>query len=162
MPVKPKIAFKLEQIARLRLFAGLKDGQIAELMGLSQSGFSRIIALPEYLDIEKAQLDGGITALDEAVAGKAEEMKKLFAPAVPAAMRTLIDAVTQRRDLRTAVAAAIHVIKIDPDHTFSEASKDATNASVFGVSASSVPASIMATAVAANAAVAASSKKDMN
>lgn len=166
--MKNTILFKLNQIARLRLFSGMKDGPIAQLLGLSQGGFSRIVALPEYQEIESQLLEGGITKLDEAVAGKAEEMKKLFAPAVPAAMRTLIEVVTQRRDLRAAVAASIQVLDRDPDQTFIATKKDANHN---GVNPASVPAGVLSSAIAAGAGVAsavtasqknASSTKDMN
>ncbi len=148
--MKATILYKLNQIARLRLFSGMKDGSVATLVGLTQSGLSRIIALPEYQEIERQLLEGGITKLDEAVAEKHEEMKKLFAPAVPAAMRTLIEVVTQRRDLRAAVAASIEVLDRDPDRNFTKASRhDSEN-----TRANAVPAGVLASAMTATTAVA--------
>lgn len=148
--MKATILYKLNQIARLRLFSGLKDFQVAQLIGLSQGGLSRIIALPEYQEMEAALLETGITKLDEAVAGKAEEMKKLFAPAVPAAMRTLMETVTQRRDLRAAVAASIEVLDRDPEHTFSKASRNAIGESP----QHQVPSGVLSQAIAATTSVA--------
>lgn len=148
--MKATILYKLNQIARLRLFSGMKDGSVATLVGLSTSGLSRIIALPEYQEIERQLLDGGITKLDEAVAEKHEEMKKLFAPAVPAAMRTLVEVVTQRRDLRAAVAASIEVLDRDPDRNFTKASRHDAEAQ----RANMVPSSVMASAMAATTSVA--------
>lgn len=149
--MKAKILFKLNQIARYRLFSGMKDSSIAALVGLSQSGLSRIISLPEYQEIEHQLLEGGITKLDEAVAGKAEEMKAAFKVGTPAAMRTLIEVVTQRRDLRAAVAASIEVLDRDPDRTFVKASRSEAAAM-----AHAVPASVLANALSQGAAVASS------
>lgn len=143
--MKATILYKINQIARLRLFSGMKDNAVAQLIGLTQSGLSRIIALPEYQEVERQLLEGGITKLDEVVAGKADEMKKLFAPAVPAAMRTLVETVTQRRDLRAAVAASIEVLDRDPDHTFSKAGRGA----VADAHANAVPSGVLATAMQA-------------
>lgn len=143
--MKATILMKLNTIARLRLFSGMKDGPIATLCGMTQSGLSRLIALPEYQEIEQQQLAGGITKLDEAVAGKAEEMKKIFAPAIPAAMRTLQEMVLQRRDLRAAVAASIEVLDRDPEHTFAKANRGA----IAGTEANRVPAGVLATALTA-------------
>jgi hypothetical protein len=152
--MKATILYKLNQIARLRLFSGMKDDSVATLVGLSRGGLSRIIALPEYAEVERQLLDGGITKLDEAVAQKHEEMKKLFAPAVPAAMRTLVEVVTQRRDLRAAVAASIEVLDRDPDRNFTKASRhDSEN-----TRANAVPAGVMAAAMTATAGVVAASQ----
>jgi hypothetical protein len=168
--MKNTILFKLNQVARLRLFSGLKDGQIATLMNLSQSGFSRLLTLPEYQEIETQLLEGGVTKLDEQVAGKIDEMRELYKPAVPAAMRTLLEVVTQRRDLRAAVAASIQVLDRDPDQTFVATGKREANAQ--GVNAVGVPAGVLASAISAGAGVASavaaaqpktsSSVKDMN
>lgn len=146
----PKIQFKLQQIARLRLFSGMKDDSVAQLLAMSRGGLSRIIALPEYQELERQLLEGGITKLDEAVAGKADQMKAIFAPAVPAAMRTLIESVTQRRDLRAAVAASIEVLDRDPERTFVKASR----AEGINNHANSVPAGVLATAMTATTDVA--------
>lgn len=147
--MKATILYKLNQIARLRLFSGMKDDSVATLVGLSRGGLSRIIALPEYAEVERQLLEGGITKLDEAVAQKHEEMKKLFAPAVPAAMRTLVEVVTQRRDLRAAVAASIEVLDRDPEHTFVKAGRG----EVAGARATQVPAGVLASAMAATSEV---------
>lgn len=151
--MKPTIMYKLNQIARLRLFSGMKDYAIAQLVGLSQGGLSRILALPEYQETERQLLEGGITKLDEAVAGKQEEMKKLFAPAVPAAMRTLVEAVGQRRDLRAAVSAAIEVLDRDPDRTFVKASRSAASG-INESAAAQVPSGVLSQAISATQSVA--------
>lgn len=116
--LKPKLMLKLARIARLRLFSGMTDGMICSLLQISQSGLSRIIALPEYQDIENQLSAGDLTELDQALAGKKDELKAAFRPLVPAAMRALQDAVCQRKDLKTAVVAAREILQNDPDKVF--------------------------------------------
>lgn len=115
--MQSRVRMKIEQIARLRV-AGIKDGRIAEMLGMSPPGLARILALQEYKAAEDAVLSGTITKMDEALAGKADEIRKMYAVGVPAAMRALLDAVTQRRDLRCAVTAATEMLDRDPDRTF--------------------------------------------
>lgn len=117
----PKVNIKIEQIARMRVHGGIADGRIAELLGLTRSGLSRILALPEYMQAEQAILQGVTTGMDEALAGKADEMKRVFSVGVPAAMRTLLETVTQRRDLRAAMEAAKEILDRDPERTFAKA-----------------------------------------
>jgi hypothetical protein len=113
--VTPKVRIKLEQIARLRVVGAISDGRIAELLGLSRPGLSRILALPEYKDAEECILTGTLTKMDEAMAGKVEEIRNALRPGVPAAVRALLDAVTQRRDTRASIVAAKEIIALDPD-----------------------------------------------
>lgn len=111
----PKVRIKLEQIARLRVVGSIPDGRIAELLGLTGSGLSRILALPEYKEAEECILTGALTKMDEAMAGKVEEIRNALRPGVPAAVRALLDAVTQRRDTRASIVAAKEIIALDPD-----------------------------------------------
>ncbi len=113
----PKVRIKLEQIARLRVVGSIPDGRIAELLGLTSSGLSRILALPEYKEAEECILTGALTKMDEAMAGKVEEIRNALRPGVPAAVRALLDAVTQRRDVRASLVAAKEIIALDPDRS---------------------------------------------
>lgn len=115
MKVRTKI--KVEQIARFRI-AGIKDRRIAELVGLSQSGLSRILATQEYRDLEEQLLTGQITDMDVALSGKVDEIRKQLAAGVPAAIRTLLDACTQRRDLKAALIASREILDRDPQRAF--------------------------------------------
>jgi len=115
----PRINIKIEQIARLRV-AGIKDVRIAALVGLTNSGLQRILALPEYQEHEQSILDGTISKMDEALAGRVQEMKREFSVGVPAAMRALLETVTQRRDLRARLAAASEILDRDPDRAFAK------------------------------------------
>ena len=120
----PKVNIKIEQIARLRVAGTMTDGRIAQLMGLTQSGLSRILALPEYQEAEQAVLTGTITRMDEALAGKAAEIRKVYAVGVPMAMRALLETVTQKKDLRARMQACTELLDRDPERTFAKSRVD--------------------------------------
>ena len=71
----PKVRILIQQIARFRV-AGIRDGVVAAKLNISQSGFSRIISLPEYKDEEEAVLHGTVSKMDEALAGRADALKE--------------------------------------------------------------------------------------
>lgn len=104
--------------------AGHKDSVIAASVGLTPAGLARIVALPEYRDLEQSVLDGTISAMDQALVGKADLIKNMYREAVPLAIRAQLDAVVQRRDLRAALAAAKDILNRDPDHTLPESKPD--------------------------------------
>lgn len=115
----PKVKILVEQIARMRV-AGIRDSIIAVRVGLTQSGLSRIVALPEYRDLEECILQGQLSKMDEALAGKLEALKTHFELHVPLALRTLFETCAQRRDLRAAMGAASEILDRDPAGTFSK------------------------------------------
>ena len=117
--VSPKVRIAIEQIARMRV-AGIRDNVIAARLGSSTSGLSRILALPEYQEFEEAILQGTTSQMDEALAGKVEDMKRYFEHAIPAALSTLFETVRQRRDLRAAMSAAGEILDRDPNATFAK------------------------------------------
>ena len=71
----------------------------------------------EYKEAEEAYLLGHLSEMDKAVAGKVDELRQGLRNAVPA-LRGLVEAVTQRRDLRTMLVAAKEILDRDPDQTF--------------------------------------------
>jgi hypothetical protein len=117
--MQSRVYIKLNKIARMRL-AGVKDGRICELLNLSRGGFSRIVALPEYIELEECMLQGFTSGMDEALSRNKEELTKVMAVAVPAAVRTIMEVAMQRKELKTALAAASEILDRDPDHTFSK------------------------------------------
>lgn len=135
---------------------GVKDAQVCQFLNISQGGLSRIVALQEYKDIEAAILNGYITKVDEALAGKVELMRAHFSVAVPAAMQTLVEAVKQRRDLRAAIAASKEILDRDPDRTFVAVGKTANQ----DQGNHTLPASVMASLAADSAKIAASVSKN--
>lgn len=124
----PKVKILIEQIARLRV-GGIRDGVIAAKLNISQSGLSRIVALPDYQDVEQAVLHGTVSKMDEALAGRADALKEYAKQGVPVALRALLEAATQQRDLRARIAAASEILDRDPDRLFAKgqvrASEDA-------------------------------------
>lgn len=113
-----RMLLKIAQIARMRL-AGVKDVAILRSLGLTQSGFSRIIRTTFYQEHEQALLEGQISKMDEILAQKRDLMKHQWeGPYVSAAQRTIIEVATQRRDLRSALSAAKEILDRDPARTF--------------------------------------------
>lgn len=122
----------MQQIARMRV-RGLADAVIASAVGLTPPGLSRIIALPEYKDLEQSILDGVCSQMDQALAGNAEAMRREFKVGVPLAMRALLDGVMQRRDLKASMIAAREILDRDPDRVFAKQS-DSVSAAQPGLS----------------------------
>jgi len=110
---------KIPQIIRWRV-AGISEVKIADLLGMTTQAIRQICTTQDYLDEEAAYLNGHLSAMDEALAGKIDVLHQQFRAAVPAAMRCLVDAVTQRRDLKTALAAASEILDRDPDRVLSK------------------------------------------
>ena len=111
-----KTAIKVPQIVRWRI-AGISDTKIQKMLGMSSSGLAQILASPEYIEEEAAYLNGHLSAMDRAMAGKIEAIHQECRQAVPAALRALVDTVTQRRDLKAAMAAAKEILNRDPDRS---------------------------------------------
>jgi hypothetical protein len=117
MPFTLKIAnIKIPQIARFRI-AGVSDTRIAELMHLSIPGLARILATDEYKDYERALMEGQLTEMDKAMAGRVDAIHSEMKNAVPAALRALVETVTQKRDLKARLAAAKEILDRDPNRT---------------------------------------------
>jgi CTP:molybdopterin cytidylyltransferase MocA len=107
---------KIPQIARWRV-AGISDRKIAQMLGMSGGGLAALLATQEYIDYEAALMNGHLSAMDRALAGKVEAIHNECRQAVPAALRCLVDTVTQRRDLKAALAAAKEILDRDPDRS---------------------------------------------
>lgn len=105
---------RIEQIARYRI-AGIRDFRIAEILKITPAALKFITDKVEYKEVEEALLIGHLTEMDLALAGQVDPLRQEIRNAVPAALRCLVDAVNQRRDLRTALAASVEILKRDPD-----------------------------------------------
>jgi hypothetical protein len=110
---------RIEQIARMRI-SGIRDQKICDLLGINPPVLKFICQKPEYKETEEALLLGHLTQMDEAIAGKVDELRQGIRCAVPAALRCLVDAVNQRRDLPTALRAAGEILDRDPDKSLSK------------------------------------------
>lgn len=112
---------RIEQIARYRI-AGVRDQKIAELLNITPAVLKFITDKPEYKNTEEALLVGHLTEMDIAIAGKVEPLRNQMRSAVPSALRCLIEVANQRRDLRTALAASVEILKRDPDRALPQES----------------------------------------
>ena len=113
-----RMMLKITQIARMRI-QGVKDVQIAAALGLSNSGFQRIIRTSFYKDHEQAVLNGHISKLDEKLAANRDLLRSFAKNSVPVALQGLVEIARQRRDLKTALEAQRDILRIDPDRNFS-------------------------------------------
>lgn len=116
-----RVKIVIEQLARMRV-AGIRDNIIAAKLGMSQGGLSRILALPEYKDVEDAVLSGTVSKLDAALAGRADDLKAYCRQGIPVALRALVEACTQSRDIRARISAASELLDRDPDKLFAKGS----------------------------------------
>lgn len=115
----PRVKIIIEQLARMRV-AGIRDNIIAAKLNMSQSGLSRILALPEYQDVEAAVLSGTVSKMDASLAGRADLLKDYARQGVPVALRALVEAATQSRDLRARISASAELLDRDPDKLFAK------------------------------------------
>lgn len=116
-------AVKIPQIVRW-VIAGISEVRIAELLQMTPAGIRIILNSPEYKEYEAAYLNGHLSAMDRAMAGKIDVLRTEMRNAVPAALRCLVDSVTQRKDLKTALEAAKEILRRDPDRTLPESAED--------------------------------------
>lgn len=100
------------------MVAGVSDARIATIVGLTPSGLASLKQRQDYKEVEQEILAGSITQLDQQLALDVEAMKQEFAVGIPAAMRTLVETVTQRRDLKAAIEASKELLDRDPKQTF--------------------------------------------
>jgi hypothetical protein len=128
----PRVKILIEQIARYRV-SGIKDVVIAAKIGMSNSGLSRILALPEYKEVEDAVLHGVVSKMDSAMAGKTEVLKDYCRQGVPVALRALLEACTQSRDLRARISAASELLDRDPDKNFVKGHTKLDDSANFGI-----------------------------
>ena len=112
-----QVSLRMQRVARMEI-AGVSDRAIlaAEKIDVAQLQYLRKI--PEYIELRQDLLEGHLTEMDRAIAGKVDILRQEVRQAVPSALRCLIDAVNQRKDLRTALAAAGEILDRDPDRVF--------------------------------------------
>lgn len=112
-----KVQILVQLIARLRV-GRLSDESIAQRLGLSRSGLSRILGTPEYKSAQSEALKEATDHLDELLKARTDYIAQEFArEAVPEAMRSLVYAVKQKRDLRACIVAAKEILDRDPNRT---------------------------------------------
>ena len=110
---------RIQRVARMEI-SGIADRHICANENIDYPALKYLRSLAEYQEVKDNLLQGHLTEMDKAIAGKVDILRGEIRNAVPAALRTLVDVVNQRRDLRTALAAATELLDRDPDQTFSK------------------------------------------
>lgn len=111
---------RIQRVARMEI-VGIADRHICENEGFDYPALKYLRSLKEYQEVKENLLQGHLTEMDKALAGKVDILRQEVRQAVPSALRTLVDIVNQRRDLRTALSAAQEILDRDPDRTFLKA-----------------------------------------
>lgn len=111
---------RIQRVARMEV-VGISDRAICENEGFDAPALKYLRGLKEYQEVKEDILQGHLTEMDRAMAGKVDIMRQEIRNAVPSALRCLIDVVNQRRDLRTALSAASELLDRDPDRVFLKA-----------------------------------------
>ena len=99
----------LERLVRLQQ-AGYKDTEIVKILGVSQSAISTWKASTEYLALEAQIASAIVSKLDEEIFDIDSQRLRLRANLVPAAINTLSDLVSQKRDEKLRLAAAVQIL----------------------------------------------------
>jgi hypothetical protein len=128
---------RIQRVARMEV-VGISDRMICDNENIDHPALKYLRTLPEYQEVKEDLLQGHLTEMDKAMAGRVDILKGQVRQAVPSALRCLIDVVNQRRDLRTALAAASEILDRDPDRGFLKAKDPSVS-----MEGSSVPDAIM-------------------
>ena len=118
-----KTRMRYEKIARYRATNRYTDAHIAGIVGLTPGGLAQAILSQEYKDIEAEVFKDHLENVESGLREDEEEIREAARAAVPLALRTLVNAVTQSKDLRTAVAAAKLLIENDPNRTLTSSAR---------------------------------------
>jgi hypothetical protein len=124
--VQIKTLSRLHRVARMTV-AGMRDERIADAVGLTYAGLAQLKQRPEFKELVQEVLQGTITKYDEQLAGDIAALRSEFAVGVPVAMRTLLEAVQQKKDLKASIEAAKEILDRDPNATFSKSSRQTTD-----------------------------------
>jgi hypothetical protein len=107
----------------------MKDTRIAQILGMSYGGLSRILATDQYKQIEESvriqlvgKMDGQLEKQRVSIMEK--QMREQLAEAVPDALKFIIDTCRQGSDLRARLAASKEVLDRDPKRLFIKASRN--------------------------------------
>lgn len=123
---------RIQRVARMEV-VGISDRAICGNEGFDAPALKYLRGLKEYQEVKEDILQGHLTQMDRAMAGKVDIMRQEVRNAVPSALRCLIDVVNQRRDLRTALSAASELLDRDPDRIFLKAKDPAASQNGEGV-----------------------------
>ena len=122
MAVQIKTQSRIYKVACMTI-SGMRDERIAAIVGLSASGLATLKQRQDYKDLVGEKLAGTITRWDEELAGDVKALRTEFAVGIPLAMRSLIDAVQQKKDLKASIEAAKELLDRDPQQVFPKSSR---------------------------------------
>lgn len=108
-----KNQIRREKAARMEIASVYTDAEIAAVIGLTPGGLANLKRHPHYRDIIVSLKEGTVRDMDLAIAEDVGAMRKRIREFVPHALRTIMDAASQRRDLKLAVQASNDIIAID-------------------------------------------------
>lgn len=108
---------RMQRVARMEI-AGVSDQAICKAENFDYPALAYLRKLHEYQELRQDLLEGHLTEMDRALAGRVDILRQEVRQAVPSALRCLVDVVNQRKDLRTALAAAGEILDRDPDRVF--------------------------------------------
>lgn len=108
---------RMQRVARMEI-AGVSDQAICKAENIDYPALQYLRKLDAFKELRQDLLEGHLTEMDRALAGRVDILRQEVRQAVPSALRCLIDTVNQRKDLRTALAAAGEILDRDPDKTF--------------------------------------------
>jgi len=100
----------------------MTDAAIADIVGLTPTGLALAVKTSAYLAIEQEVREGRLSELEEEIDSERNQIRRMATAAVPAALRALVETVSQKQDLRSALQAAKTILQFDPAKTLTEAS----------------------------------------
>ena len=118
-----KTLMRYEVIAKYRVTGRYTDAMIAGVVGLTPQGLAQAVLRPEYQAIEAKALQDHLDNVDGFLEDEAEQIRTITRAAVPLALQGLVEAVSQKKDLRSMLAAAKMIIDLDPNRTLQAAPK---------------------------------------
>lgn len=116
---------RIQRIARMEV-VGISDRMICDNERIDYPQLRYLRSLSEYQEVKEDLLQGHLTEMDKAMAGKVDIIRQEVRAAVPSALRCIIEVANQRRDLRTALQASIELLKRDPDRTLMSSDESST------------------------------------
>lgn len=116
--MQSKVLAKIEQIARLRV-AGVKDSRIAQMLGMSYGGLTRILQTDFYRKREAEVRQNLVSQMDKTlIKTRTDLLQNELQDAVPDAVRFIIDTCRKGADLRARMAAAKEILDRDRQRAF--------------------------------------------
>lgn len=138
-----KLQAKIKQIAVIRATGKYTDREIAAQFNLMPAGLARIVALPEYKELEQKEVQRLVSGLQDIVSSDQANLVKAYEVIIPESLKGLLDTVRQNRDLKARMEAIKEAFDRDPKKTFAKAVGEVDAAAKAG----NIPSSVVAAAI---------------